>query len=165
MNEGIIIRLNGEEALALLVHGNRYLVKKWIPFNDYKGWVYVYIDQHRPFFAKNKDSYELTPDAENALNGKIIMRFWFEHYEMFNTAQGNPRIYVPNQVDDKYYLYKYGACDMYAWQITRTEIFETPLELEDFTYARGDKELILTKVPKLYRFVKLQEVTNGAPKF
>lgn len=162
MNKGIIIRLDGKEALALLVQGDRYLIKKWVPFNNYKGWVYVYIDHRQPFFAKNKDSYELTPHAEGALNGKIIMRFWFEHYEMFNTAQSCPRVYVSNRVDDKYYLHKYGACDMYAWQIERTEIFETPLELEDFAYKRDDKELILTKVPTLYRFIKPREAINAA---
>ena len=41
MNKGIIIRLSGKEALALLVQGDRYLIKKWVPFNNYKGWVYV----------------------------------------------------------------------------------------------------------------------------
>lgn len=136
-------------------------MRTWIP-KYFVGWVNVAVSNKKPYLRWNdtyslngviQDEWMLTNDRySNTLNGKVILRFWFEDYDVIDP-------YVsPFDDDDSdlHYLItvkqlervrvsyedicKYGKRrKLYLWHIKKLEIFETPKELSEFSIIKRTK--------------------------
>jgi len=167
---------------------------------DYIGGHYV---SHRWTFLhgySKEEAYEIWGSAyENEdtyigiVNGFVIARFWFEEYDKYTdvsdcgmTSCGmeceNDFTYKLYDLDDELeklcltynevYLYGQGK-DLYAWHIKKLEIFDEPMDLNEFktiyktkisSYENGIKstekygvKFSVTKAPQNYMYVEVEE--------
>src|SRR5690606_4682561 len=104
---------------------------------------------------KYKDKYytqhylTFTDDVE-ALNGKVVFRFWFDEYITYKYDEDDNTYFATRPQDygyhaeevfkrlylslDEFKTYSKGK-NLYAWHIKQLEVFDTPKELRDFYIA------------------------------
>lgn len=139
------------ERLVNILNGNAtLLLRKYIP-KDFKGWVNVYCGKGGNILHFScGDNYLVLSKPSNKiyrnplLNGKVVARFWFDEWHMFQAgysyATGVKDLYYDvgsnfremlQLEDDDINAYGNGK-PLYVWHIKQLEIFDKPKELGEF---------------------------------
>ena len=197
----ILLPIKPEEALNILNGKQTALLRKRVP-RFYVGWVYCYVPKGKPYlFYKNgyghfwtlerkKQGIFYEKDFDDLANGTIPFRFWLDdHIALEYTKENNK--YFPKTVRDfnklnaeqilkrlcltREEFKQYGnGKDVYVWKIDKLEVFDKPMQLNDFGVENPDGENIgafgwayteeelprylrLKKAPKNYQYVGLGE--------
>ena len=90
----ILLSVRPEHVLNILNDTKTLELRKTIP-HDFKGWVYVYVTKGKPYLGldfvnadddnsgfcySTFDSIDDFARLEYLLNGKVVVRFWFDEY-------------------------------------------------------------------------------------
>ena len=138
--KSIVISINPEHALNILKGDKTRELRKSVP-KDFIGWVYVYVTKGNPHPDHNVFLYE-----NQKLNGTIPFRFWFDWYDkLTKDIMSKAEIKYVSRIytDEKYVLEdafltkeELLNCDngknLYAWHISKVEVFDKPMELGEF---------------------------------
>lgn len=141
---------NGDKVLEL---------RKSVPREFGSGWVYIYITKSKPLLY--------ITGSKDALNGKVVARFWFDEYDTYSIEKPVKNIMVlilnkqNNSLGMDWFTYEnlvnkscvdidaiwdYAKLSknspdkqrwVYAWHIKQLETFDKPLSLSDFGIKRS----------------------------
>jgi len=178
MTKSIVLSIQAQHVLNI-INGDKTLeLRKRVP-KGFKGWVYVYVTKAKPKIYKDKvwetdllngtipfrfwfdeyDEIDRTDYTRKSLDTGLIP-------VIDNKGKKYNYRMIVNVRED--YLYeeclescltqdeikKYGnGDDLYAWHINQLEIFDKPMQLNDFI---GTNNTTLTKAPATYQYVYLK---------
>jgi len=201
--KSIVISIRPEHALDILKGSKTLELRKSVP-KDFVGWVYGYVTKSGKRLAYEKQPkhphYILSnSDGVNSANGRIPFRFWFDeyiklewldpslnikrndvnyynYYALFENIYNNVEWILPNLCLTKQQVIDYGKeRDLYAWHIKKLEIFDKPMQLEEFqNYMPKSNDIPealitsswqilhqpLTKAPQSYQYVWVKGESN-----
>ncbi|MDY0140050.1 MAG: hypothetical protein RBR50_10140 [Candidatus Izemoplasmatales bacterium] len=157
--KALLISIRPEHALNILNGNKTRELRKSVP-KGFVGWVYGYVSKRKPYLYNfagldyGKSDKLIEQQLHYLLNGTIPFRFWFDEYKTLEYRKKNKVL----MWDNNYYYYTeedntyrnvqwildelrlehqqvldYGkGKDLYAWHIKKLEVFDKPMELEEF---------------------------------
>lgn len=178
----MILVASPEECVNLLNGDLSVLARKKFP-KGYVGWVYIYCTKEKPYLYRVDDDnhFEITnklkPHTEeyvkdyNALNGKVVARFWVDKVE--DTFNFYDEELCQLACINKEELCKYAGSwfktdDLLAIHIIKLEIFDKPREISEFSskiektcicfnqfVAEGTRKIPLTRAPQSWCYIEV----------
>lgn len=150
MRRALILSVRPEHAYNIITGKKTLELRKRVP-KGYKGWVYVYVTNGKPYITMQSTSQFTLRDDNgytNVINGTIPFRFWFDEYTKLKygrwvnhkVGDWNYRGYMDEHLKtfnklclSEEQVSDYGkGKDLYAWHINNLEIFDKPMELGEF---------------------------------
>lgn len=191
MFRAVMMSIRPQHAVDILNRNKTLELRKRVP-KWFNGWIYIYVTKAKPYIRELGDNYftECSEVDVYKLNGKVVARFWFDE-TYYITQAINVYGDKLNQIsiyDNNTYGWKtpkeqqkilkqlclteqqvldYGkGKDLYALHIKRLEIFDEPMELNDFYGILKGKNTIavptdrLMKAPQSLQYVYVRGNEN-----
>jgi predicted transcriptional regulator len=179
--KSIIISIKPEQALNILNGNKTRELRKSVP-KDFVGWVYGYVTKGKPYlynFAEldyGVSKEKINQEHHTLLNGTIPFRFWFDEYirldydkDINHYLYGNMQVnYMTGLLkslqitenDIWNYASNSGFKPLYAWHISKLEVFDKPMVLGDFNKIGHEAFtgcFVLTRPPQSWQYVWVRE--------
>lgn len=161
MNKAILMSIRPQYVYQILKGNKTVEVRKKFP-KDYVGWVYIYCTKGKEKLYSDftEDGLQFIIDNKaygvNFLNGKVVARFWCDKVDCIEFSRtdyqwGGIILESDNEEFDDYDNFEKQSClDFddawsyigldkvgYAIHITRLEIFDKPMELNEFYFQEN----------------------------